>query len=703
MLRGGATWKVKLLKDGTIHLERDETGEVDQLALAQWQQECSEGVTRMVGAPGADLTPKEQALRKVAFRDLPGNVRASGLQKFFYAQAFDDPMTFYDDHLPDMPRADRLFPNKAKRQLEPFAAMVATAFQARHGTELVQLFERPGATARQRPRKARDHEPVPAHFLRVPSKSTYCGWLAQWEDIAARNGQPDIRLMASRYHDRGPTKRTMSARVEEWLNAGIDLVWLTPAQRKKTAVYDHLRNMVGRHNQANPDNHLAMPSRGHVNRYIREEVDQETATRRRRGDKIADGLFKPVGEGPQPTYVLETVEVDHTRADVDVLDDVTGMKLGRPWVTTALDRYSRLPVGVHVHFDGPSLGAVMLALRDTMMPKDYLRELLPDLDYDYPGCGRPVAYFFDRGSDFDNDHVRDVSLEFDIRCDYEPGEQPQYKGRLERWHRTMEEEVAHPLPGATPPHDGDGYRRDPEGNAYITFGDYRRRLMHWITMVYARTPHRTIRTTPLLKWEEGNAKRLPRPLPPRDSLNVLLNRLEYLSPSNRGVQWSNLRWNGDVLRRIRADPAFRKGQRVMVRIDDSDVSRAWVTDPVTRMQEPLQPVFADYMPGLTLYQHRMAMLWSDEQMEGARDEPSLIAARQTLDAQAEALLQGGGKRKKANAAVARHRGAKAVQGQMADAPPERIVPLDFTDDGEDIAEMREVRKNVRPKLKGERT
>ncbi len=231
MLRGGTSWKVKLLKEGTIHLERDETGEVDRLTVAQWQQECSDGITRMMGAPGADLTPKEQALRKVAFSDLPGNVRASGLQKFFYAGAFNDPVTFYDTHHPDLPGADRILPNKSRRELEPFAALVATAFRAKHGTELVQLFERPGATARQRSPKVRDREPVPEHFLRAPSKSTYCGWLSQWEDVVARNGQPDIRLMTSRYHDRGPTKRTMSARVEEWLNDGIDLVWLTFAQR----------------------------------------------------------------------------------------------------------------------------------------------------------------------------------------------------------------------------------------------------------------------------------------------------------------------------------------------------------------------------------------------------------------------------------------------------------------------------------------
>ena len=694
LLRDGVTWKVKLLKDGMIHLERDDTGEVDRLSISQWQRECSSGATRMVGAPGAKLTDAEQEMQKRAFRDLPGNVRASGLQKYFFAKAFSDPFTFYDTYMPGLPLAERRIPSKSKRELEPFAKLVTDAFVAEHKTELIQLFERPGATARKRSKEKRYGEPVPAHFLRAPSKSTYCSWLTQWDSIVARNGQPDIRLLASRYHDSGPSERRMSSRVEEWLNDSIDTVWLTTAQNKKKAVFNRLKWLIDGHNAAHPDDPLELPSQGHVNCYIREEVDQDTVVRRRRGDQAADQMFKQVAEGPQATYVMEVVEVDHTRANVDVLDDITGFKLGRPWVTTALDRYSRLPVGVHVHFDGNSLGAVMKALRDVMRPKDHLREMVPDLDYDYPACGRPLAFFFDRGTDFDNDHVREVALAFDIAIDYEPVGCPQYKGRLERWHRTMQEEVSHPLPGATPPPDADGYRRDVDGNAYITFSDYCRRLMRWITRIYARTPHRTLRMTPLQKWAEGAAKRLPRPLPSEESLHILLNRVEYLSPM-RGIRCNNLRWNGKALRDITTHPSFKKGQLVQVRIDDDDVSRAWVIDPFTRLPELLEPVFKNYMPGLTLYQHRMALLWSDERMDGARDEDSLVEARAILREEEDALLDTKAKLKKSNAAVGRHKNPKVrPPRQAADHPivrtAARAAVVDEGDEG--LPPMREVRK-----------
>ncbi|WP_431271773.1 hypothetical protein [Dankookia sp. P2] len=180
-------------------------------------------------------------------------------------------------------------------------------------------------------------------------------------------------------------------------------------------------------------------------------MDQYVVACRRRGKEWADRHFRPVGRGPEPDKILDIVEADHSRAHVAVIDDVSGVNLGRPWVTVALDRYSRLPLAVHVHFDGQSLTAVMQALRQTMLPKDFLKELFPDLRLAYGASGVPVAYFFDRGSDFDNDHIVDVGFTFDIRMDYAPVGCPEFKGRIERFFRTMHAEVAHPLPGATPP------------------------------------------------------------------------------------------------------------------------------------------------------------------------------------------------------------------------------------------------------------
>lgn len=704
MRRTNGVWMVKLLSKGVIHLEKPDTGEVERIDLKQWNVECSTGATRMVGAPDAELSESDKALRKVALSDLPGNVQISSLQKEFFVSAFNDPGKFYRTHLPDLTREQRSYPNKSKVKLTPFSYLVKNAFLREHSTRMTQVFERPGATARPRTKRQRDLIPVPAHFLRTPAFSTYCKWIGEAEGVALRNGMPDPKLNASRYHDRGPTARTMAPQIEEWLNEIIDTMWLTTAQNSKIAVFNKLKNRVFEHNRKHPEKALVTPSDRHVRKYITETVPHETAVRRRKGDHAADDQFKPVGEGPMARWLLDVVEVDHTVANVDVCDDDTGVKLGRPTITTALDRYSRAPVGLHVHFDGPSLGAVMTVLRNVMTMKDYLKDWLPDVKAEYPCYGRPQTFFFDRGTDFDNDYVQEINGALDIVCEYEPVGCPNYKGKLERWHRTMAEQVAHPLPGATPPRDNDGeFRRDNEGNAYITISAFIRRLWRWIMTVYMHSPNRGIRTTPHLKWIEGTNLRLPRPLPSADELNILLNRIEYLVPSNRGVQWKHLRWNGPVLRAIHSHPSYKKGERVKVRIDDSDVGNAWVVDPVSRERVKLDPVMAAYMPGRSLYQHRMAMLYCDEILDSARDEESLLSAIQVLDTEADELLASNRTRKKNIKAMARYRGPGGglVTGEPStpSAPPAAATPAaeivpDVPIDPSDTFESRTNRKNA---------
>lgn len=367
------------------------------------------------------------------------------------------------------------------------------------------------------------------------------------------------------------------------------------------------------------------------------------------GKEEAQRCFAIVGKGPEVKNILECVEIDHTRADVEVIDDVTGRKLGRPWRTLALCRASRAVLAARVHFDGPSTGEAMKAFREIMLPKEFLKDIVPELDYEYPCHGVPETLFFDRGTDFDNDYIRDVLNEFDIHAEYEPGRKPRYKGRVERFHRTLNEEVDHTLPGATPPRDKDGIQREPDGAAYITLSEYNARMWRWISMVYMKRFHRGLRDIPLKVWRERENLRLPRPLPSKESLKILLNRIEYLTPRNTGVQFKHLYWNGPALRQIRLHPTYKRGDKVRVRINEDNLAEAWVVNPVTREMERLNPVLQDYMNGLTLYQHRMALMYSDELLDGARDEAGLMEARRALREEAESLR----KRGKAKAAVAR--------------------------------------------------
>jgi putative transposase len=57
---------------------------------------------------------------------------------------------------------------------------------------------------------------------------------------------------------------------------------------------------------------------------------------------------------------------------VDVLlVDQHGELIGRPWLTTVIDSYSRCIMGINLGFDAPSSQVVALALRHAILPKQY--------------------------------------------------------------------------------------------------------------------------------------------------------------------------------------------------------------------------------------------------------------------------------------------------------------------------------------------
>ena len=66
---------------------------------------------------------------------------------------------------------------------------------------------------------------------------------------------------------------------------------------------------------------------------------------------------------------LDIVRIDHTRADVTVVDPVTRLPLGQPTLTVAIDVNTRMVLGFHLSLEPPSLLSVALCLTHAVMEK----------------------------------------------------------------------------------------------------------------------------------------------------------------------------------------------------------------------------------------------------------------------------------------------------------------------------------------------
>lgn len=72
------------------------------------------------------------------------------------------------------------------------------------------------------------------------------------------------------------------------------------------------------------------------------------------------------GDAQRP---LDVVQIDHTKLDIIVVDREQRLPIGRPWITLAIDVYSRMVVGFCISLDPPGAMSTGYASRMRCCPK----------------------------------------------------------------------------------------------------------------------------------------------------------------------------------------------------------------------------------------------------------------------------------------------------------------------------------------------
>jgi putative transposase len=91
-------------------------------------------------------------------------------------------------------------------------------------------------------------------------------------------------------------------------------------------------------------------------------LDPLKATRRREGQDASRSLQGVGGEPPAVTAPLEQVQIDHTVIDLIVVDERDRQPIGRPYLTLAIDVFTRCVLGMVVTLEAPSAVSVGLCL-----------------------------------------------------------------------------------------------------------------------------------------------------------------------------------------------------------------------------------------------------------------------------------------------------------------------------------------------------
>lgn len=457
-----------------------------------------------------------------------------------------------------------------------------------------------------------------------PSFTTLYRWMRAFYQCNTFRG------LIPRYDRRGPRALYQPNRMMELFQQAADKAFSQSPQASVKAVHDRLFILVKDENSLRPIGHqLKMPSQATTYRLFN-RISQYEKTVWREGKRAADLKFTLSGPGAVSNQILERVEVDHTPIDLFLVDERTGMPLGRPLMTLLLDHYSRMPLGYHVGFNAASALAITSAMRHALLPKifttsaDSLEIIQP-----WPCHGVPQEIVVDNGIEFHGLILERLAFNFGIRILYCPKKEPRFKGVIERYLKTINYSVVHLLPGTS---FAKYYQRgdyDPARHAVLTLTQFKNVLEKWIVDVYAHTLHREIGTTPFEKWTSSARTNLPRL--PQNANRLIEETGMPLRRSLRhdGIVVYGLHYSGDALATIMR--RYGEGMRLTVIVDHADLGKIRICEPESN--EAVHVAYAnnfEYADGLTLEQHQLIRTEIRARGQAATDNEALYEAKRAI-------------------------------------------------------------------------
>ena len=302
------------------------------------------------------------------------------------------------------------------------------------------------------------------------------------------------------------------------------------------------------------------------------EIDLRTRAKRR-----SDTAVLKATEATPGSYTaarpLEVVQIDHTKVDVIVVDEETGEPRGRPWLTLAMDVFTRMVTGFYLSMDAPSRLSISLCLLHAVYDKTaWLRER--DIDATWPIAGLPDALHADNGPDFRSHAFVRACRDEGIRTIWRKPGTPRYGGHIERLIGTQMGAVRL-LPGTTlgGPEDRAGY--DSGREARLTLRELERFVAWEIAGRYHQVVHAGLSRPPVAVWREHEGSTPLRM--PADRLRFWVSFLPEEERALRpdGIHLHGLRYWSSAL----ATDVGRQEEKLLVKYDPRDLSRVFVRRP----------------------------------------------------------------------------------------------------------------------------
>jgi transposase InsO family protein len=322
-----------------------------------------------------------------------------------------------------------------------------------------------------------------------------------------------------------------------------------------------------------------------------------------------DGVYGKLRATRPGEYLL----MDTTRLDVFALDPIT-LRWVQAELTIGMDWYTRCVSGIRVTpVSTKSVDAASVlyqAYRPRPAGKDWParavwpehgvpRSVLVDVDAiegPLTGAGGPAivpeTLVIDHGKIYVSDHLTSVCQRMGISIQPARLRTGRDKGPVERFFRTIREDLLQALPGYKGP-DVHSRGLAPESEAFFFLDELEAIIREWVAVVYHHRPHDSLldphvpglRMSPAQMFEHGITRAGYIEAPRDPGLAYEFLKTEFRMIQHYGIDLGNRRYNGPALNPYRnvTSPYVGKAKgRWPIHYDPDDVTRAYFRDPETR-------------------------------------------------------------------------------------------------------------------------
>lgn len=452
--------------------------------------------------------------------------------------------------------------------------------------------------------------------------------LYRWINLYEAIGKLSALLPTKR--DGGRGKGRLPNVVELIIKETIDDFYLQKQQRSIQATCDEV---LARCRKAK----VRPPAPNTVRNRIAAIADK-VRLERRSNRKVARDLFSARPDNfTEAQWPLSIIQIDHTKLDVIVVDEVHRKPVGRPWITLAIDVYSRMVVGFYVSLDPPGALSTGLCISHAILPKDiWLAK--HGIKNAWPCWGIPRQIHADNAKEFRGLMLQRACEEYGIELNYRPIKTPHFGGHIERMLGTLLGAI-HGLSGTTFSNPKKRAEYNSDAQASMTIAELEAWLGEYITGVYHQKLHSGIGVAPIKRYEEGILGDGSRPgvgLPARvfDDEKLRLDFMPYVERTiqSYGVLIDDIHYYSDVLRpyiNVSAPDDKRRKRQFIFKRDPRDISVVYFYDPELARYSAVPYRNTGY-PAMSVWELREIKSKLEEAGQGQIDERAIFDTYERL-------------------------------------------------------------------------